>query len=79
MNSAAIYGTSTIIVNREGPEHDVHICAMYCAMMSKACLRKSLPLSSVLSSDKYTQLDQFKAERTCLKNRTDEESLDLLK
>ena len=76
---AAIYGTQTKIVNREGPEHDDHTFAVYFATMLEACLSKSLLLSSVLSSDKYTQLDQLKDERTCLKNRTDKESLDLLK
>ena len=55
------------------------IFAMYFATIFEECLRNSLPLISVISPDKYTQLDQFKAERTCLKNRTVEESLDLLK
>ena len=73
--------TPVIIVNRKGPEHDVHIFTMYCARMFEAFLRKSLMLSSVLSSDKYISLALalFKAERTCLNNRTNEESLDLLK
>ena len=53
--------------------------AVYCATICEACLSKYLPLSSVVSSDKYTQLDLFKAERTCLKSRTDKESLDLPK
>ena len=61
VNFAGIYGDLTIIVNREGPEHDDHTFAVYFATMLEACLSKSLLLSSVLSSDKYTQLDLFKA------------------